>query len=82
MAAVDASDAQMQWWEDLYNFQLQEEPAREPGALEEPRAPLPDEIQITDENWREHLQITRQAYPAYRDFFDARVAELGRRCML
>lgn len=77
MGAAGASDAQMQWWEDLYTFKLPEQPAREPGDLEPPRLPLPDQIEITDENWRDHLQNTLEAYPAYRDFFDARLAELG-----
>lgn len=77
MGAANASDAQMRWWEDFYTLQLDEEPAREPGGLEPSRARLPDQVEITQENWRNHLQSTRQAYPAYRDFFDARVAELG-----
>ncbi|MDJ0675077.1 MAG: questin oxidase family protein [Calothrix sp. MO_167.B42] len=77
MGAAGASDAQMQWWEDLYTFKLAEKPAREPGDLEPPLVPLPDQVEITDENWRDRLESNREAYPAYRDFFDARVAKLG-----
>ena len=77
MGATGASDEQMQWWEDLYTHKLQEDPGREPGELRPHRARLPDQIEITDANWHDHLESTRAAFPAYRDYFEARVAELG-----
>jgi hypothetical protein len=77
MSAVGASDADMQWWQDLYTNRLAEKPAREAGDLEPARAWVAGQIAITEANWRDHFETTRIAFPAYRDFFDARIAELG-----
>ncbi len=77
MSAVGASEADMQWWQDLYTNRLAEKPAREAGDLEPARAWANDQVAITQSNWRQHFQTTRIAFPAYRDFFDARIAELG-----
>ena len=77
MGAVGASEEYMQWWQDLYTNALKEKPAREPGDLEDPREFPVDYTTITEANWRNNIQTTRIAFPAYRDFFDARLQELG-----
>lgn len=77
MGAVGASEEYMQWWQDLYTNVLEEKPAREPGDLEAPREFPVDYTTITEANWRNNIQTTRVAFPAYRDFFDARLQELG-----
>ena len=77
MGGVGASEEYMQWWQDLYTNVLQEKPAREPGDLETPREFPVDYTAITEANWRNNIQTTRIAFPAYRDFFDARLQTLG-----
>ncbi len=77
MSAAGAAEEQMQWWQDLYTNRLAEKPAREAGDLEPARAWAADQVEISEANWRQHVQTTRIAFPAYRDFFDARIAELG-----
>ena len=77
MGGVGASEKYMQWWQDLYTNVLDEKPAREPGDLEPPREFPVDYTTITEANWRNNIQTTRVAFTAYRDFFDARLQELG-----
>ena len=77
MSAAGVPEAQFKWWEDLYCNRLADLPAREPGELEPPRAYPTNPSKITESNWQEHIQGTRIAFPVYRDFFDARISELG-----
>ena len=77
MGGINASEEYMQWWQDLYTNVLEEKPAREPGDLETPKKFPVDYTEITEANWRNNIQTTRIAFPAYRDFFDSRLKELG-----
>ncbi len=77
MSAAGAPEAKLQWWEDLYTNKLEEKPAREEGDLDPPRTLPADHAVITRENWRDHFQTTRIGFPAYRNFFDARIADSG-----
>jgi len=77
ISAAGGSEDQMQWWQDLYTNKLTDKPAREPGDLDLARQRPTDQVAISDGNWRDHFETSRQAFPAYRDFFDDRIAELG-----
>ena len=77
MSAAGASEQRLQWWEDLYTNRLDEKPAREAGDLDLSRTRRDDEVVITKHNWRDHLSTTRIDILAYRDFFDAQIAEHG-----
>ena len=68
LSAAGASEAQMQRWEDRYADKLTAAPARPQDT------DIPD---VTESNWRTHIQSTRTAFRAYRTFFDARINELG-----
>ncbi len=76
MAAADAPEKRFRWWEDLYTEKLEVSPAREPGSLE-PCKVCPPDRKVTEENWRDCIEREREGYAGYRDFFDARIAELG-----
>lgn len=77
LGASGAPESRLAWWERLYTGELEDTPSREPGDLEQPNQFPRDDTAITESNWRNNLQTTRIAFPAYRDFFDARLAELG-----
>lgn len=77
MGGVKAPEETFQWWEDLYSNQLGEKPSREPGDLEEPRQYPGDYTVINRLNWRNNVQSTRVAFPAFRDFFDQELETMG-----
>ena len=77
LGATGADEERLAWWERLYTGELEEDPEREPGDLEPPRAFPRNDTAITEANWRNNIQTTRIAFPAYRDFFDARLAGIG-----
>lgn len=76
MGAAHAPDERFQWWEDLYTEKLDQSPAREPGPLEPCRICGPDKV-ITEATWLACIEREREGFAGYRDFFDARIAELG-----
>ena len=86
--ALDAAGAgyeKMQWWEQVYTTKATNSssnntpvnPATELSMLEAPRNNPIDYTQITDVNWLNNLQSTRIGFESYRDFFDAKIVELG-----
>ena len=81
--AAGADDEKMQWWEDIYthnkaiNNATKKIPAGSTNKLEAPRHNLIDYTEITDANWLNNLQSIRIAFELYRDFFDAKIAEIG-----
>ncbi|MCQ8186646.1 questin oxidase family protein [Parvularcula maris] len=78
MGGVGAPDETFSWWEKLYTNQLEEDPSREPGDLEPPRDwPGEGYTVINRLNWRNNVQSTRVAFPAFRDFFDQELRENG-----
>lgn len=77
LGIAGASEATMQWWEDLYLYRLPDIPRRVLGALEPPRA-LPADLEpLTEDSWLRHVRRTPVNFAAYQRFFDERVARLG-----
>lgn len=77
MGGIGVPDDIFQWWEDLYANRLPEKPSREPGDLERPRSDPLTYTVINRLNWRNNIQSTRAAFSAFRDFFDAELADKG-----
>ena len=79
--AAGVSQDKMQWWQQVY---INEGVAkgtvsstRESEMLDPPRPNALDYTAITEANWLNNLQTTRIGFESYRDFFDAKIAELG-----
>ena len=79
--AAGVSEDKMQWWQQVY---INEGVAKgtvsstiESEMLDPPRPNALDYTAITEANWLNNLQTTRIGFEAYRDFFDAKIAELG-----
>lgn len=79
--AAGVSEDKMQWWQQVY---INEGVAkgtvsstRESEMLDPPRPNALDYTAITEANWLNNLQTTRIGFESYRDFFDAKIAELG-----
>lgn len=78
--AAGVSQQKMQWWQDIYvNDAISKDATNVLGEhkLEPPRHNALDYTAITEVNWRNNLQSTRIGFEAYRDFFNAKIAELG-----
>ena len=79
--AAGVSQDKMQWWEAVYiNNGVAKgsvSTSKELSMLEPPRPNALDYTAITEANWLNNLQTTRIAFESYRDFFDAKIAELG-----
>lgn len=78
LGAINASDEQMQWWEDLYTNKLKDKPAREPADLDPPRPYDRSGPSIFRGNWRKFIEDGRTAYLPYRHFFDRWIGINGR----
>ena len=79
--AAGVNEDKMQWWQKVYiNNGIDkgsEKPAQASEMLDPPRQNALNHTAITDANWLNNIQTTRIGFEAYRDFFDAKVTELG-----
>ena len=83
--AAGVGEDKMQWWQAVYiNEGVVKgtdkdalSTTRETGMLTPPRKNALDYTAITEANWLNNLQTTRIGFEAYRDFFDAKITELG-----
>ena len=72
--AAGADDKKMQWWQDTYIYNAADKASKK---LDPPRTNSINYTAITDVNWLNNLQSLRIAFESYRDFFDAKIAEIG-----
>ena len=87
--AAGVSKSKMQWWQTVYiNEGIFKDDVKdtnrdamsataESGMLAPPRKNALYYTAITEANWLNNLQSTRIGFESYRDFFDAKIAELG-----
>ncbi len=79
--AAGVSESKMQWWQAVYiNESVVKgtvKSTRNSEMLDPPRPNALDYTAITEANWLNNLQSTRIGFESYRDFFDAKIAELG-----